>query len=78
MIDPRGLTLKEWADAVVLSIDDAWSFGRLDDEGRWQDWAVGLLRALPTSDRVIPDPYQFDDWREWAMRVYQMLEEATA
>jgi hypothetical protein len=21
-----------------------------------------------------PNPYQFDDWREWAMRAYPMLE----
>lgn len=78
MIDPRGLTLTQWADAVVLAVDDAWSFGRLDDEALWREWAVGFLRALPTSDRVVPNPYQFDTWMDWAMRVYPMLEEAVA
>jgi hypothetical protein len=55
-------------------LGDAWSFGRLDDEARWQDWAVGLLRANTLSPQNLPDPYAFDDWREWAMRVYPMLE----
>jgi len=74
MIDPRGMTLIDWADSVILSVGDAWSFGRLDDENDWQDWAVGFLNASPFSTRAVPDPYQFDDWREWAMRVYPMLE----
>jgi hypothetical protein len=74
MIDPRGMTLIDWADSVILSVGDAWSFGRLDDENEWQDWATGFLKASPFSTRAAPDPYQFDDWREWAMRVYPMLE----
>jgi len=32
------------------------------------------LKASPFSTRAVPDPYQFDDWREWAMRVYPLLE----
>ncbi len=74
MIDPHGMTLIDWADSVILSVGDAWSFGRLDDENEWQDWATGFLKASPFSTRAAPDPYQFDDWREWAMRVYPMLE----
>ena len=74
MIDPRGMQLIDWADSVILSVGDAWSFGRLDDENEWQDWAVAFLKASPFSTRVVPDPYQFDDWREGAMRVDPMLE----
>jgi hypothetical protein len=74
MIDPRNMTLLDWADSVILSVGDAWSFGRLVDESRWQDWAVGFVRATPFSQRSLPDPYQFTDWRDWAMRAYPMLE----
>lgn len=74
MIDPRGMTLRDWADSVILSIPDVWSLPRLDDEARWQDWAVALLRAQPFATQVVPDPYGFDDWREWAQRAYPMLE----
>ena len=75
MIDPRNMKLRDWADSVILAVGDAWSFGRLDDEERWQDWAVAFLRAAHFSTQNVPDPYQFTDWREWAMRAYPMLEE---
>lgn len=74
MINPRGMTLRDWADSVILSSSDAWSLGRLDDESRWQDWAIGLLRTSPFTQQVVPDPYGFANWFDWAMRAYTMLE----
>lgn len=74
MIDPVNMSLTEWADAVMLTVADTWSFGRLDDENKWQDWAVGIVRAPQYALRVLPDPYQFTDWRDWAERVAPMLD----
>jgi hypothetical protein len=74
MIDPRGMGLIDWADSLILSVGDAFAFGRLDDETEWQGWATSFLRATPFTQRTLPDPYQFDDWREWAMLAYPMLE----
>ena len=54
MIDPRGMALIPWADAVILSVGDAWSFGRLTDEAKWQDWAAGFVRAQPFAQRRPP------------------------
>lgn len=75
MIDPVNMTVIQWADGVVLTISDAWSVGRLDDESEWQTWATGLVRAF--SPRALPNPYAFDDWRDWAQRAYPMLEAVT-
>jgi hypothetical protein len=74
MIDPRGMTLRDYADSVVLSVGDAWAFGKLTDENEWQSWAAGFVRASPFTQRTVPDPFGFTDWREWAMRVYPMLQ----
>jgi len=74
MIDPRGMTLLDWADSVILSVGDAWSFGRLVSEADWQPWAAAFVRAQPFAQRNPPNPYEFTDWREWAMRAYPMLE----
>ena len=74
MIDPRNMRLRDWADSVILSVTDAWAFGRLDNEDEWQSWAKGFCVANGYSQRNVPDPYQFTDWREWAMRAYPMLE----
>lgn len=75
MIDPVNMTVIQWSDAVVLSIRDAWAIGRLDDELKWQDWGIGLVRAF--SAKSPPNPYEFDDWRDWAQRIYPMLETVT-
>ena len=74
MIDPRNLTLQDWAASTILALDLGWPLGRLDD-GNWQDFAVGFVRAPTLAQRVLPDPYQFSDWREWAMRAAPMLED---
>ena len=74
MINPRGMTMKQWADALILYEPDGWAFGKLLDEDLWRDWAVGFLRASHFAQRIPPDPWHFDDWREWAERAYTMLE----
>lgn len=72
MIDPVGMSLRDWADSVIFATSDAWSLPRLDDEARWQEWGVAVLRAYQNQNP--PNPYQFADWRDWARRVYPMLE----
>jgi hypothetical protein len=74
MIDPRGMAWQDWASSVVLVVGDAWSFGAPPSEDGWRDFAVGFVRAPTFAQRVPPDPYQFDNWREWAMRMYPILE----
>jgi hypothetical protein len=74
MIDPRHMTLKDWADSVILSVTDVWSFGKLVNEDDWQSWAKAFVFANGYSQRNVPDPYMFTDWREWAQRAYPMLE----
>ncbi len=74
MIDPRNMSLLDWADSVLLDNGDAFSFGKLVDPERWQEWAVAFVAAQPFASQGVPDPYQFTDWREWAMRSYTMLE----
>lgn len=74
MIDPRYMSLTQWADAVILTVSDTWSFGRLTDEDKWRDWATAFVTASGYSQRNLPDPNQFLDWQEWAQRVYPMLE----
>lgn len=74
MIDPAGLTLQDWADSVVLNSNSTWLLGSLTNPDKWQDWAIGLVRAPEFAQRVVPDPFQFSDWREWAQLAYPMLE----
>lgn len=74
MINPIGMTWQDWAASVILAVGDAWSFGKPPAEEDWQGWAVGFLRAPSFAKNVPPDPYQFSNWRDWAIRAYPMLE----
>lgn len=73
-VNPLSMTWQQWADAAILNLNDTWAYGRAGPEEQWQDWAVGLVRAPNLATRVLPDPYQFSDWREWATRIFPMLE----
>lgn len=72
---PKTMKLQDWCDSVILTLSDSWSFGKLQGDD-WQSFAAGLLRAPSMAQRVLPDPYKFTDWREWAMRAYPLLEGA--
>lgn len=73
-VNPTGMTWQKWAASTILAVGDAWSFGTPPPEDHWRNFAVGFVRAPSFAPRILPDPYQFDDWREWAMRAYPMLE----
>jgi hypothetical protein len=61
------MQLLDWAGQVLIDLDPYGSFGRLDDETRWQDWAVQFLNNT-TLARNLPNPYQFTAWQDWAER----------
>lgn len=69
---PVGITLIDWANQVVLDLDRFGAFGKLNNENDWQRWAVQFV-ASPSIDRMIPNPYQFKNWRDWAERFCQAI-----
>lgn len=69
---PSGMSLRDWADQAALDLDPYGAFGRLQDETQWQDWGMQFLNNTSLG-RNLPVPYDFDDWREWAERLSQLL-----
>lgn len=47
---------------------------KLMDETKWQDWAVQFFNYGVLPGDAPPNPYMFDDWREWAERFCDALE----
>jgi len=70
---PTGMSLKDWADQISLDLDPFGTFGRLDDESKWQDWAVQFSSRASLSENF-PTPYNFSNWRDWAERFCQVVE----
>lgn len=70
---PTYMGLRDWADQITLDFDVYGAFGRLDDIENWQNWAMQFLNIMSLKENF-PNPYQFDDWREWAERFCQAAE----
>lgn len=69
---PTYMQLLDWAGQVITDLDPYGSFGRLDDETKWQDWGVQFLNNTAIG-RNLPNPYGFTDWKEWAERLVGAL-----
>jgi len=69
---PHGMELLDWAAQVIIDLDPYGSFGRLQDPSRWQDWAVQFLNSTFIG-RNLPNPYGFNNWKEWAERLVGAL-----
>lgn len=65
---PTGMSLRDWADQIALDLDPYGALSRLQDETHWQDWGVQFLNNT-TLGRNLPNPYNFNDWKEWAERL---------
>ncbi len=71
---PVIIGLRDWADQVVLDLDNYGPLMRLDDETKWQEWGVQFCVISGLSQKNIPNPRDFDDWRIWAQRFVQMVD----
>jgi hypothetical protein len=78
-IDPRGFAnVIEWADFMAGALGfftdpDAGAdpqYERLDDPSQWQSWAMGVFGGVDALGQDVPDPFAYDDWREWAERMF--------
>ena len=54
----------------VEGVVDFGAFDPLEDPEKWQDWGSQFLNATNLVEDF-PDPYMYDDWREWAERFVQ-------
>lgn len=68
------MTVTAWADHLSLSLERYGIVARLDDPTRWREWAA-QVNSLPAVARLSPpDPFQFGDWRDWAVRLTAVLD----
>lgn len=63
---PTHMSLMDWADQIVLDLENKVPAQRLNDMGDWQRWAEQFVLAVQLGGNNIPDPYEFESWRDWA------------
>jgi hypothetical protein len=64
---PSYMALRDWADQMSTDLAQFGVVGQLQDENKWQDWAVQFLNNSSLG-RNLPNPYGFDKWDDWAER----------
>jgi hypothetical protein len=61
------MDLLDWADQISYDLDPYAAIGKLERVEDWQDWAANILNNATLSPNF-PNPYGFDNWRDWAER----------
>lgn len=72
-IDPFGMTVTEWCDMMTPNLLQFGNLPRLDNPDNWREFGLALLNLPQLSGSIVPDPYQFERWDEWAMRLNKNL-----
>jgi hypothetical protein len=67
VVDPRGLSVIEWADYTTNNIEAFGVVGRLDSEDSWMEWAQNVASLSEMQRRGVPPPYMYSSWRDWAL-----------
>ena len=74
-VDPRGIDrFIDWADYMYPDLEQFGTVVQMMPGANWQDWAAGLSAVNKIAESSAPNPYQFDDWKDWAMRFIQLLD----
>ena len=71
---PAIMGLRAWADCIVLDLSTYGPISRLDDEDKWQDWGLQFCAISGLSQKNVPTPFAFTDWREWAQRFVGVMD----
>ncbi len=63
--DPRFQTFESWA-ALMCEAYAAQNLQVPISDVDWKSWGAGLKAIDIFANEGIPEPYQFDEWDEWA------------
>lgn len=73
-IHTNGLTVQQWTDAASNGLWNLGPVSRMSPGSDWRQWALSALGTAAANGIVLPDPYQFDDWRRWANRYNEIID----
>lgn len=77
-IDPRLTpTFREWAEFSYPTLEVYGPVQQVLSEHDWQNWGAGLLSNPGIARLGAPNPYQFSDWKLWATRLNELLNQGS-
>ena len=72
MTQPRFMTLKNWAAALVIDFPDD-DIPLLYNEKDWKNWGNQLVQCNTFAQNGCPGPGFYKDWQSWATHVFQVM-----
>ena len=72
-IDPGSMTAKEWTDAMHLNLEIIGQVPSITREEEWRGWGANISLLAALSGMVVPNPYEFSNWQDWARRFNESL-----
>lgn len=73
-VDPREfLSVRDWADATTLPLSHLLIVPIMIDPKKWNDWALTVIQSPKVAQHQPPNPREFSDWQEWAIRFNQAV-----
>lgn len=74
-ISPLSLDAKEWTDHMTPILERFGSIPHLANATNWRDWGAAVISMASLSGIVLPSPYDFVAFEEWAQRFNDVLDE---
>ncbi len=72
MVIPILITLPMWAASLVIDFPDD-NVPYLDSEDTWKFWGNYLSQCTTFSDAGCPSTNEYAKWEEWAIDVYNVV-----
>jgi hypothetical protein len=67
ILNPNYMGVIEWTDQMAkFTLIGNSTTQKLVDPDNWQDWAMNLVGDPDDIGQDAPNPYDFEDWRDWA------------
>lgn len=66
IVIPNNMTVTEWADQMSETVSQYGDVWKLTNPEDWQSWALSVILSNEQWEAVIPNPFSYTDWREWA------------
>lgn len=72
MIIPINISLKLWADSLIIDFPDD-NVPILRDESDWKSWGNFLVQENTFVNNGAPGTVAYSDWKQWAQDVFKTM-----
>ena len=73
IIPSEDISLKDWANSLMVDFNTTDVIPTIDDESKWRDWGNMVATSPNFASRGVPTTESFPNWREWGIILYDTM-----